>query len=242
MRSDVKELGGYGLILLFCLYILGLFTSGKLLFYIHPRYELFAVIVTSVCFLLAVIGFTLNLWGLTHQKVKDYRQTRFQPMYILVFALLMAALLLPPRTLTSHIAKQRSLDFNGAIQLENPSRSAAFLQTDSSKLSIKEWVAALRSTPSKQQYVGKQVRVIGFAYQNEGATASTMYISRFVVTCCAVDARPIGLPVHQPDWQKQFAPDTWLEISGVWEMSDSGLIIKPTSIQPVQQPKDPYAF
>lgn len=241
MRSEYKELGGYGLIVLFCLYILGLFSSGTLLFYIHPRYELFAVIVTGLCFGLATLGFIVSLWQLTHKKAGAAQSFRFQPIYLLVIALLAIALVLPPRTLTSHIAKQRNLDFNGAIQLET-TRSAAFLQTDSSKLTIKEWVAALRNTPSTQQYVGKPVRVIGFAYQNENEATSTMRISRFVVTCCAVDARPIGLPVHQPDWQKQFAADTWLEVTGVWEMSETGLIIKPTNIQPVPQPKDPYAF
>ena len=79
-------------------------------------------------------------------------------------------------------------------------------------LSLKEFVGraiydhgrSLRGTP---------VRLVGFATPD--ARGGGFLLTRFIVTCCAADARPLRVAIRglgEP-WP---APDTWLEITGLW--------------------------
>ena len=84
---------------------------------------------------------------------------------------------------------------------------------------------------------------VGFVFQPEGAPPGTFYVSRFVVTCCAVDARPIGIPVHSPGWQQKFEEDAWVRVRGSFASSPvvgGALIVEPTDLQAEDQPRNPY--
>ena len=73
------------------------------------------------------------------------------------------------------------------------------------------------------------------------------YVSRFVVTCCAVDAQPLGVPVYLPGWQSTLEADTWVEVSGPFASNPSrsstqAIVIVPDSVEAVEQPREPYLF
>jgi uncharacterized repeat protein (TIGR03943 family) len=60
---------------------------------------------------------------------------------------------------------------------------------------------------------GVPVRLVGFATPD--ARGDGFLLTRFVIRCCAADARPVRVAVRggQPPWP---APDTWLEVTGTW--------------------------
>jgi uncharacterized membrane protein YcgQ (UPF0703/DUF1980 family) len=66
------------------------------------------------------------------------------------------------------------------------------------------------------------------------------------MTCCAVDARPIGVPVYQPNWRNTYKADQWVDVQGTFiQNPEAGAIavaIGPKSITPISEPDNPYVY
>jgi putative membrane protein len=67
------------------------------------------------------------------------------------------------------------------------------------------------------------------------------------VTCCAVDAQPVGVPVHLPGWQDDFEADQWVRVAGTFDTNPSRsstqpLALRPDTIDAVDQPEEPYLY
>jgi uncharacterized repeat protein (TIGR03943 family) len=60
---------------------------------------------------------------------------------------------------------------------------------------------------------GVPVRLVGFATRD--ARGDGFLLTRFVISCCAADARPVRVAIRgsEPPWP---ATDTWLEVTGTW--------------------------
>ncbi|MDQ1516329.1 MAG: hypothetical protein QOE80_2159 [Actinomycetota bacterium] len=60
---------------------------------------------------------------------------------------------------------------------------------------------------------GTPVRLVGFVTPD--ARGGGFLLTRFIVTCCAADARPLRVAIRgvAEPWP---APDTWLEVTGIW--------------------------
>ena len=164
------------------------------------------------------------------------------------------------RTLSSNTADQRSANFN-SIQAQ-PAGSGtgsgagstagggaggdtlALFGADTSRLTVADWALAfnLRSTPAS--YVGKEVDVVGFVFHPKGTPEDVFYVSRFSVTCCAVDARPLGVPVYSPGWQEEFKEDSWVHLTGSFAETEEDIsepvVVTPKNIEPTEQPEHPY--
>src|SRR5215213_6183585 len=186
----------------------------------------------------------------------------WRPSFTVLVAglVLVAAYALPARTLSSGTADQRSANFN-SIQAQ-PSGSGtgsgagstagggaggntlALFGADTSRLTVADWALAfnLRSTPAS--YVGKEIDVVGFVFHPKGTPEDVFYVSRFSVTCCAVDARPLGVPVYSPGWQEEFEEDSWVHLTGSFAETEEDIsepvVVTPENIEPTEQPADPY--
>jgi uncharacterized repeat protein (TIGR03943 family) len=78
------------------------------------------------------------------------------------------------------------------------------------ELPLTEFVGRARQGDSLR---GVPVRLVGFAttdYRGSG-----FLLTRFVVSCCAADARPVRVAVRSADSPSP-TPDTWLEVTGTW--------------------------
>jgi uncharacterized membrane protein YcgQ (UPF0703/DUF1980 family) len=67
------------------------------------------------------------------------------------------------------------------------------------------------------------------------------------VTCCAVDAQPIGVPVYLPGWQDDFEVDDWVSVTGAFVSNPStssrqAIVLSPTETIPTEQPSQPYVY
>jgi uncharacterized membrane protein YcgQ (UPF0703/DUF1980 family) len=67
------------------------------------------------------------------------------------------------------------------------------------------------------------------------------------VTCCAVDAQPLGVPVLLPGWQDRFAADDWVEVTGGFSPNPDPsaaepLVLVPDTIEKIDQPAQPYVY
>lgn len=235
----------YFAILLFNVYTLSLYFSGELTLYIHPRYVLFTVTLNVLSLVACGAGFVLTAWRMGDGVVG---RVPWRPSLTVLLAglVLVAAYALPARTLSSETADQRSANFN-SFQTGASGGAAdtlALFAADTSRLTVADWVMAfnLRATPDS--YVGKEVDVVGFVFHPEDAPDDVFYVSRFSVTCCAVDARPLGLPVYRPGWQEEFQEDSWVRVAGGFSTTEEEIsepvIVIPESIEATEQPENPY--
>ena len=70
-------------------------------------------------------------------------------------------------------------------------------------------------------------------------------LSRFVISCCAVDSTPVSILVKSPDAER-YRDNQWLQIRGQIKRELSGgkavyVLTNPT-ITPTTEPTNPYEF
>lgn len=263
MRSRIladartASLATYLAILLFNVYTLSLYFNDQLALYIHPRYTLFTVGFNAVSLVACSAGFVLTAWRLGNAPPQSGNVARlgfagripWLPSLTVLVAgfVLVAAYALPARTLSSDTADQRSENFNNTQVQPAGSESSetlALFESDTSKLSIADWSSVFSLKTSPSFYAGKKVDVTGFVFHPEGTPQDILYVSRFRITCCSVDAQPLGVPVYSPGWQGEFEEDSWVHVVGSFAESDQDIAepaaVTPESIEPVDQPADPY--
>jgi putative membrane protein len=73
------------------------------------------------------------------------------------------------------------------------------------------------------------------------------FIARMVITCCAVDAQPIGLPVYRPNWKEELRPSTWIAVQGTFVQATGRpgrypALIQIGTLTRIDEPDNPYAF
>lgn len=161
---------------------------------------------------------------------------------LLVTAIL--GLIVTPRVFTSSTAIERGVADTLAMTRSHP---VAFRSTKPpQERSLIDWVRTLNVYPEPDTYKGQKVKVQGFAIHPQEMPEQYLMVARFVITCCAADAYPVGLPVKLTTSRTAYAPDTWLEVEG--EMiaetlaGKRQLTIQSTSIKPISEPKNPYDY
>lgn len=207
--------------------------TNQLALYIHPRYIIFTITLSAIA---AVLG-SIEGGGRTKHKHSTKLATNF-PLIVL----LVVMLVLPARSLTSATASQRLGD--SEPQASPQAQSSEQLFTGSSKgLTVADWSRLLASNQRESYYVNKPARVSGFVFDN-GLGSDHFLLGRFILTCCAVDARPVGVAVSVENWPQSYEQDEWLEITGEFRLAETangqGLVLIPDEIIPIQQPENPY--
>lgn len=227
--------------------------TDRLGLYIHPRYFWFTVIMAAIAAVLVVAAFAFAPLAEAepepHDHAPDASTRRSGSIRAVLAATIVvgaafALLVLPPATLTSATATQRSINSTGATLDQN---TPAFAGGDTSQFTVKDWAMLLRQGPDADYLADKTVDVTGFVTASPDDPENVFYVARFVVTCCAVDAQPVGVPVYLPRWAERFAADQWVEASGVFapnpgSPSSEALLLTPDELSVVEQPDQPYVF
>jgi len=234
-----------GTILGLCLIVVSLWMglTGKLSLYIHPRYIAFTLIMSSLALVVLLAAF----WKKTgHAKITARTTLPGLLLGIVCAGLVISLLISKPVPLTSATATQRGIN-SGALdpdaQLDTLTMQLPH-SNDYSQLTVREWASLLGQTADVSFFRDKRADVTGFISPASG-NSDVFFVSRFIVSCCAVDARPVGVPVYAPDWRKTYTPDQWVRVKGVFapiKGAMSEVAITPETVTTIDQPEDPYAF
>ncbi|MBG6213672.1 MAG: TIGR03943 family protein [Cryobacterium sp.] len=221
--------------------------SGQLGLYIHPRYFVFTIVMAVIGLVLVSAGFARRrLFEVEHTGRVATTLTGMGVVLLLIMGV--AMVVVPPTTLTSATATQREVNSGGLGTDDDADQAAALIGTgDFEQLSVREWVSLLAQSSDPAFYADKTAQVTGFVTPDAQDPDNVFYVARFVVTCCAVDAQPIGVPVYLPGWQAEYEVDDWVQVTGRFDLSVSAtasdpLAITPVEILPVDQPNDPYVY
>jgi len=261
---------GLALSLIGVVAIVWLALSGQLGLYIHPRYYEFTVVMAVIAGVVVIAAFAVvprapddehdhgddqgeHEHG-DHEHGPASSPRRFGALWmsataVLIAATVVALLVIPPATLTSATVDQRDLNASAALTDQGTAADAPtdLVGSDTDAFTVKDWASLLRQGAGEEYFAGKTATLTGFVTPDSADPDNVFYIARFVVTCCAVDAQPVGVPVYLPDWQKTYGIDTWVTATGGFganpsTSSSQAIVLDPTEITPVDQPAEPYVY
>ncbi len=149
-----------------------------------------------------------------------------------------------PRPFASAVALERGV--TDTLTMTRAKPQSFRISSRSEDRSVIDWVRTLNVYPEPDAYTGQNVDVEGFVIQPPDLPDSYFMIARFVITCCAADAYPVGLPVKLTGEQSAFPPDTWLRVRGemITETLDSRrqLVIQASALEEIPEPDNPYEY
>lgn len=111
---------------------------------------------------------------------------------------------------------------------------------------LTEWVRTLNVYPEPDAYKDQKAKIEGFVIHVKDQPDNFLMLSRFVITCCAADAYPIGIPVKLKGSRSAYAPDQWLRVQGkMATQALSGkrqLVVVATDLTKIPKPDAPYEY
>lgn len=269
LRRFVKAWQGIALSLVGIVSTLWLGLNGQLGLYIHPRYFWFTLVMgvlAAMCVIAACI------WLVGRRPAGEHNHTGHDHAHddedelgdaetprsgsgralaasvvgiLTVAGAVVALLVLPPTTLTAATATQRSV--NAGVGPASAANAAPLLGGDSTQFTVRDWAILLRQNPDPAYFAEHSAEVSGFVLPSENDPENVFYVARFIITCCAVDAQPVGVPVILPGWQTQYEADSWVAVSGAFATSPSSKITEkfalvPAEVTPIDIPEQPYVY
>ncbi|MET4704178.1 TIGR03943 family protein [Frigoribacterium sp. UYMn621] len=234
--------------------------TNQLILYIHPRYIVFTVIMAGVGLVLVVASFWKSAKSDDHDHDTDHDHDHEEPSprgyrraistagTVVTLVVAVALVVVPPATLTTATADQRVINSTQVGSGTKTVDAAASAPAGAfARFTVLDWSSLLRQTTDAGFYRDKTANVVGFITTDTDDPQNVFYVSRFVITCCAVDAQPVGVPVFLPHWQDRFAADQWVRVSGSFETTPStksqqSIALVPTATTKVTQPSEPYLY
>lgn len=227
--------------------LLKYYVTGQLRLLIHPNYALLTVVAG---FTLLVIACFRGLRLITRRRQTGeldtmLHSTLLPPGFgmILLTSVAIAAHLIPPTVLASETALQRGV--SDALPTTQTEVQSFYNPTPPEERSLLDWVRTLNAYPEPDAYAGQAVDVTGFVVHPPDLPDDYVLLARFVITCCAIDAYPVGLPIQVSDREK-YPADSWLSVQGVMGTETltnrRQLVIEADAIETIPTPDDPYEF
>lgn len=237
--------------------------SGQLYLLIHPNY--FGLVAVTGTALLLLGGLRLGLWV---KKLRSRKQPQAQTetvQHLTLFPvgwasslLLIVALIsfwVPPTVLSAQVALQRGVSENLPLTQTNPQAFRGNVKPEDR--SLIDWIRTLNAYPEPDAYTGQKAKITGFVIHSPQLPPNYLLLSRFVLTCCAVDAYPVGIPIKLTGDRDLYPPDSWLTVEGTMLTESLSfdsqtlkaiatqkrqLVLDAQSIQPIPTPTDPYSY
>jgi uncharacterized repeat protein (TIGR03943 family) len=244
---DIIALTSWGVLLL------KYWLSNQLNLLIHPNYFVLVIITGFALLTIATLrGFQL------YTQFRQQARGRAVPLpvgqHISLFppgwgsALLtitaILGLIITPQVFASQTAIQRGI--TESISLTRAQPQSFKSPTNPADRTLIEWVRTLNVYPEPDAYTNQAVKVTGFAVHPSDFPPQYFMITRFVITCCAADAYPVGLPVKLKENRTSYPVDSWFEVEGkmITEIFNGRrqLTIEASSLKKVPKPENPYYY
>ena len=228
--------------------------TGQYKLLIHPNY--FSLVLGSGIILL-VLGIIKLKSILNHRQPNNSEHISLFPPGLgnsLLLIVAIAGLLIPPKVLTSQTALKRGV---GDLPLTTIQPQAFRTASKPEERSLIEWIRTINAYPEPDAYSGQPANITGFVLHLSELPENYIMLSRFVITCCAVDAYPIGIPVKLDTSRSEYPVDSWLTVEGaaiaqtlpVKDRIETNtitekrsVVIEARAIETIPTPADPYSY
>ena len=244
---DILALAAWGILML------KYWVMGKLSLLIHPNY--FGLVVATGIALLILAAMRISQL-ITQVRQQTAGRTPIMPVgqHLSLFppgwstTLLLAAailgLVVTPQVFASQTAIQRGVTESVTMTRTQPQSFRSNSRPEAR--SLIDWVRTLAVYPEPDAYTDQRAKVQGFVVYPPNQPSQYLLISRFVITCCAADAYPVGLPVKLKGNRDAYPLDSWQEVEGrmITETLDGKrqLVIEASSLKEIPKPANPYYY
>jgi len=223
-----------------------LYLIGDLVFYIYPGYNTLSLITGIIFIFVGVYSgireFNAKYRSSSHACCNEGRQSSFSFFELTIFIPIIIGLLMPAQPLSVETALTRGT----ALALESKAVSAFdIFTTNPESRNLIEWVRVLTANPEPDTYKGQKVNIEGFLIYPKDFP-NEVYISQFIISCCAADARPISLSVNKNKLFDTYKEGDWIRLEGVFDVLENSyerrVLIQANKITRITTPKDPYEY
>lgn len=232
------------LLMLYGGYFLYLFLSAKILLLVHKDFAFLSLVCGLVFLLLAVLEMVVIFSSKSgvHQHDDYFSKHTFGT--VLLFVPIVLAFLSPPRPLSSATATVRQAPGNVNLGASlGETKAAGFLINTESRTFI-DWLRLFAQEPDPIRYENVKAKISGFVHMPDDTEAGMFYLSRFVLSCCAADARPVSIPIVFDAQKFSFKENEWIEVQGVFvikEMNGEKVpVLQLNKFTPIPVPENPY--
>lgn len=246
-----------GLATIVSIVTLGLGVTGRLTLYISPESVWFACAAAVVTLAAAIWSCTLPLGAETDHghdhgsqdhgsddaDAEGARPSARRALAtagtvaggVIASGVVVAALVLPPASLSVELAMSRAGEQTALfVGADDVTLGVA----DTSTFGVGDWASVFASATNTAAYDGKAVSLTGFVTP---ADADGVNLTRLVITHCVIDAQTATLPVTID--AGEFKTGQWVQVEGTVKAdADGRLHVDPTSVQPIDEPGDPYEY
>ena len=225
---------------------LALAAAGDLTLYIHPRYVVFTVLLSTVGAGLFAAAVWVTATGREAAHDHDHDHDHDQPVRrrsyrmlstavtgVLVVVSAGALLVAPPTTLSAERALSSASAVDGGGDVPRPS----LVGSDPTRFSVRDWASILGSGATADDLVGQQADVTGFLLID---AAGAVRVGRYAVTCCTVDAQLFAVPVVSADLPTDLRSGDWVHLTGTFADDHGETHLSPETVDAVEEPDDPY--
>ncbi|MCW3493028.1 TIGR03943 family putative permease subunit [Microbacterium sp. SSM24] len=250
---------GVGLAAVLAVVTITLALTGRLALYINPDSTWFAVSMSVVALVGAIASFALPLGAEAdhghdhgdHGAHDDHHGAHDDDAGhhvrhpasvaatvvggVAASGVVVLTLVLPPASLSAELAMSRDV---GATPLFAGADAVTLAATgDTSSFGVGEWATVFATATNPDAFDGDPIELTGFVTPGEG---DAFDLTRLVITHCVIDAQPASIPVGG-----QGIPETgqWVTVTGtVRSTSDGRLEIDADTVEPIDEPEDPYEY
>ena len=232
--------------------------GGKLLLLLHPDYAWLSNSAAVILCLLTIYKLVNIIKQLIRQSgAATNRRSKGAEGHLallpgnlssaILLAVAVFGLIYTPRAFASQTAEQRGIADTLTLTRAQPQRFARAASPE--ERTIIDWIRLVNVYPEPDAYTDEAVAIEGFVIYPEEWPEGYLMLSRFVRTCCAADAYPVGLPVKLPEGaagEQRYPVDSWLSVRGqIFTETLDGrrqIAIAPTSVEEIEEPDNPYEY
>lgn len=240
MKPGVKML----VLSLMGLFLYSRYAGDKLLFYINERF-VWLTLLAAVGFIL--VGFSYRRRSAHGEQHGDHTHGHltWAGLFLVVLPIILGVVF-PPRPLGAAALGSREVSVASLSSAAAPDRSN-IVSKPKEKRNILDWVIEFQSAQDPVIFTGQEAELVGFVYRYPGFAEDMFMVSRFVISCCAADATPLGIIVRWPA-AGDLPDDAWVAVRGRFE---PGLLqgeplpvplMMADSVTPTEIPKQPYLY
>lgn len=228
------------------IYIIYIYLIKRLTYLIAERYVWLTVLAGFVMIVVAVTGlfYSYKNYKLLKLNTTDNINTAkwWKNLNWLLVIPILVLFTIPLRTLSSESFNLRTASsaFKISEQEKSKIKDKINFSIDTTQFNLYDWVKA-KSLKDNSVFKDKMFSTTGFITPTK--VNNQFLLSRFVVSCCVVDATPAGVLVEY-EYSPKFQANDWLEVKGKFEIKlIDGVnqpVVVPTEIKKINQPDDIY--
>ncbi|HOJ40512.1 MAG TPA: TIGR03943 family protein [bacterium] len=234
-RFDTQRVYVLAVLLTWFSFILVLLASGKLSVFIRKSY---APVALMSLVLLAVMA--LRCGGSDSQESGPVAIS-LRSFFLFLFPVVLA-IVVRPGTLPIMAVASRGISTSLAAA-DNSLLEALIARAETEgrykKMNLKQLVSLASASPEKAG--GLLVATEGLVYRKPGDPPGAFMLVRFLITCCAADATPLGIRVESEN-ASQLKDNTWVLVRGTVSCTGGNSCIVADEVQVVPRPADPYLY